>query len=147
MSGASVTPEVLSETDFEGRITFVSEGFLRASGFAEADLLGRPHSITRHPDMPRSIFGQLWQKLRAGEEVFLYVQNRTKAGGGYWELVHATPRFDSGGAAAGYRSVRRPADAEEVAQIEPFYRRIRQMEIDAEAAAGLPPAGDGAVAA
>jgi len=158
MSAASVTSQdggsgparavgIVCETDLEGRITFVTEGFLRASGFAEAELLGRPHGVLRHPDMPLSIFAQQWEKTRRGEELFLYVQNLAKDGRGYWELAHVAPLFDDRGALAGCRSVRRPADAEEVAQIAPFYRKIRKLEADAEAMAGRSRSGHGAVAA
>lgn len=116
------------EADLQGRITFANEVFQHASGFTEAELLGQSDSLTRHPDMPGSIAGQLWQKVRAGEELFFFVQNRAKSGSTYWDLAHVTPRFDARGAVSGYRAVCRPADAEEVAQIEPFYRKIRKLE-------------------
>ena len=122
----------VSETDLEGRISFVNKAFLRTSGFAEAELLGQPHDIINHPDMPRSIFGQMWEKVCRGQEVFLYMQSRAKDGSAYWELAHVAPRLDAQGRVAGCRSVRRQADADEVAEIAPFYRRIRDLETAAE---------------
>jgi len=98
---------IVSKTNLKGRITYVNDVFRRVSGFSEEELLSEPHSIVRHPDMPRCIFKLLWQRLGAGEEVFAYVKNRCKNGDYYWVFAHVTPSRGLNGQKVGYHSSRR----------------------------------------
>ena len=66
---------IVSKTDLKGRITYANDTFLRVAGYRERDILGQPHSIIRHPDMPRCVFALLWQTIEAGREIFAYVIN------------------------------------------------------------------------
>ncbi|MBI4967306.1 MAG: PAS domain-containing protein [Rhodospirillales bacterium] len=120
---------IVSKTDTRGVITYVNRTFMKISGYAEADLLGKPHSILRHPEMPRAVFKLLWDMLGAGREVFAYVVNRCKNGDHYWVFAHATPSYDKAGKVVGYHSFRRVPERRIVDEtIAPLYRQLLDEE-------------------
>jgi len=119
---------IVSKTDTTGRLTYANDVFLRIADFTEAEVLGEPHSILRHPDMPRCIFNLLWERISAGKEIFAFVKNMTKGGDFYWVLAHVTPSFDMGGRILGYHSNRRVPDRSALAKIEPIYRELLAEE-------------------
>ncbi len=96
---------IVSKTDTQGKITYINEDFKRISGYAEAELIGQPHNLVRHPDMPAEAFADLWNTLKAGKPWTGYVKNRCKNGDFYWVLANATP-IKEGGSVVGYMSVR-----------------------------------------
>ena len=98
---------IVSKTDLKGRITYGNRIFIEFSGYTEQELLGAPHNIIRHPDMPRGVFKFLWDTLGAGEECFAYVKNMAKDGSFYWVFAHVTPSYSTDGQVIGYLSVRR----------------------------------------
>lgn len=69
---------IVSKTDTKGKITYANSVFLDIAGYTENEIMGAPHNLVRHPDMPRCIFGFLWTNLQAGKEVFAYVLNLCK---------------------------------------------------------------------
>ncbi len=115
---------IVSKTDPQGRLTYVNDLFVDISGYAEEDLIGQPHNVIRHPDMPRSVFGLLWETIAAGREIFAYVVNLSADGGHYWVLAHVTPTFGSGGRIVGYHSSRRTADASALVRIKALYAEL-----------------------
>ena len=120
---------IVSKTDLKGRITYCNDVFMRIAGYTEKELLGQPHSIIRHPDMPRCIFKLLWDTIEAGDEIFAYVINRAKNGDHYWVLAHVTPSFKSGGEIIAYHSNRRVPDKKIVdGTIIPLYRSLLEEE-------------------
>jgi len=119
---------IVSKTDPAGRITYANRVFLRVSGYAEAEVLGQPHSLIRHPDMPRCIFKRLWDTIAGGNEIFAYVVNLAKTGDHYWVLAHVTPTFDAAGAIVGYHSNRRTAERAALQSIVPLYAELRAAE-------------------
>lgn len=122
---------IVSKTDLKGRLTYVNDVFCTVGLYEEDELLGQPHSIVRHPDMPRCVFHLLWERIQSGEEIFAYVKNMAKNGDFYWVLAHVTPSYDLQGNLDGYHSNRRVARREALARIEPIYRRLGAAE-DAE---------------
>jgi PAS domain S-box-containing protein len=119
---------IVSKTDTKGKILYVNRSFMRISGFAEPELLGQPHNIIRHPDMPRGVFKLMWDTLQSGNEFFGYVKNLCKDGSYYWVIANVTQEKDATGALRGYYSVRRrPAD-EAVRMIEPVYADMLAIE-------------------
>jgi len=116
---------IVSRTDLKGQITYINKDFLDISGFAEAELLGQPHNIVRHPDMPEAAFADMWRSLQAGEPWVGLVKNRCKNGDHYWVEAHATPLFEQG-QAVGYLSVRRKPAREQVEAAEAAYRLFRE---------------------
>ena len=115
---------IVSKTDPRGIITYANDVFLRVSGYAEDEVLGRPHNLIRHPDMPRAVFKLLWDALGAGQEVFAYVNNLAADGAHYWVLAHVTPSHDARGALVGYHSNRRAPSRRGVAAVLPLYERL-----------------------
>ena len=103
---------IVSKTDLKGKILYGNKTFIKISGYEERELLGAPHSILRHPDMPKIIFKLLWDRIKAKQEIFAYVKNLCKDGGFYWVLANVTVTLDKNGNARDYHSVRRkPSDA------------------------------------
>ena len=115
---------IVSKTDRTGKITYANDVFLHLAGYTEDEILGQPHSIIRHPGMPRAVFKLLWDAIESGEEIFAYVVNRSKCGDHYWVLAHVTPNFDAGGAIIGYHSSRRAPRREAIAKVEPLYAAV-----------------------
>lgn len=119
---------IVSKTDEKGRITYANDVFLRVSGFEEAELIGAPHSIVRHPDMPRCVFKLIWDRIATGREIFGYVLNMAKNGDHYWVFAHVTPTFGADGRITGYHSMRRKPDAAQIEQVRPLYAALRREE-------------------
>ncbi len=120
---------IVSKTDLKGRITYCNDVFLRVAGYTEKEILGQPHSIIRHPDMPRCVFKLLWDTLESGKEVFAYVVNRAKNGDHYWVLAHVTPSRDESGNVVGYHSNRRVPDRAILDNtIIPLYKKLLAEE-------------------
>jgi len=119
---------IVSKTDTGGRITYANDVFLRVAGLKETAALGAPHSIIRHPDMPRAVFKLLWDTLGNGQEIFAYVKNLASNGDHYWVLAHVTPSYDRTGKLTGYHSSRRLPSREAVASIAPLYESLLEVE-------------------
>jgi PAS domain S-box-containing protein len=119
---------IVTKTDRKGIIRYANQVFLQVSGYTEAEVLGQPHRIIRHPDMPRCVFKLLWDTIEAGEELFAYVVNLAADGAHYWVLAHVTPSFGAGGEILGYHSNRRSPDREAVRHVVPIYERLRREE-------------------
>lgn len=119
---------IVSKTDPQGRITYANDVFLQVSGYQEAELLGQPHSLIRHPEMPRCVFRFLWERIAKGEECFAYVNNCAKNGDNYWVFAHVTPNFDRSGAIIGYHSSRRVPRRAAVNAITPIYASLLNVE-------------------
>lgn len=120
---------IVSKTDLKGRITYANRVFMRVGLYDEKELIGAPHSILRHPDMPRCVFKLLWDQISVGKEIFAYVINRAKNGDHYWVLAHVTPSYDVSGAIDGYHSNRRVPDKKVLNDvIIPTYRALLDVE-------------------
>lgn len=119
---------IVTKTDVKGRITYANAVFLRVAGVSEREALGAPHSIIRHPDMPRAVFKLLWDTLEAGREIFAYVVNMASNGDHYWVFAHVTPTFDAAGRITGYHSNRRVPEPRCVAAVTPLYKMLKDIE-------------------
>ncbi len=119
---------IVSKTDLKGRITYANKVFTDICGYSEAELIGQPHSIVRHPDMPRCVFKLLWDTLAEGREIFAYVKNMTRRGDYYWVFAHVTPSFDAAGKVIGYHSNRRVPDRRVIAALAPVYQQLADVE-------------------
>ena len=116
---------IVSKTDIKGRITYANKTFCNVAGYTETEVLNQPHSIVRHPDMPRAVFKLLWDTIFAGSEIFAFVKNMTKTGDYYWVLAHVTPSFDKSGSVMGFHSNRRVPDPKIVKDVvTPLYATI-----------------------
>ncbi|MEI6034469.1 MAG: PAS domain-containing protein [Verrucomicrobiae bacterium] len=119
---------IVSKTDLKGAITYANDVFVRISGYTEAELLGQPHNILRHPAMPRCVFQLLWTTIQGGQEIFAYVLNLAKTGDEYWVFAHVTPSYDLSGRHIGYHSNRRVPHPEALAKVRPLYAALLQEE-------------------
>lgn len=116
---------LISVTDLKGRITYGNTHFTKASGYSREELLGQPHNIIRHPDMPAEAFRDLWATIEGGSPWSGLVKNRRKNGDHYWVRANATP-VRSGDRTVGYLSVRTVPSAAEVEAAERLYATMRQ---------------------
>jgi len=119
---------IVSKTDPKGLLTYVNDVFVDISRYREDELLGQPHNIVRHPDMPRSVFKLLWDTIGSGHELFAYVINLSKDGGHYWVFAHMTPSFGPGGQIVGYHSNRRAPEPSAVTRIRALYDQLLAAE-------------------
>ena len=119
---------IISKTDLKSRILYGNKIFIKISGWDEEELLGKPHNILRHPDMPRAAFKILYDHIQNGKEWFGFVKNMRKDGGYYWVFANISPTYDAKGNMIGYYSVRRkPRDGFKNI-IEPLYRHLLSIE-------------------
>jgi len=88
---------IVSKTDLKGRITYCNQPFLKIVGAAQEQLLHKPHNIIRHPDMPRIVFKLLWERIKAKQEIFAFVKNKSFDGGFYWVFANITASLDANG--------------------------------------------------
>jgi len=116
---------IVSKTDLKGMITYVNEDFLRISGFTQEELIGSPHSIVRHPDMPAEAFADMWKALKEDRPWTGLVKNRCENGDFYWVQANATPYYENG-QAAGYLSVRNKPSPEQVNAADAAYRLFKE---------------------
>ncbi len=115
---------ILSTADLQGNIVNYNAGFRDASGYTDAELKGKPHSILRHPDMPKEAFNDFWQTIQAGRPWFGIVKNQRKNGDHYWVAANASPIIDKGHT-TGYLSVRYPATREQISTAEKLYADVK----------------------
>lgn len=119
---------IVSKTDTSSRITYASESFCAISGYASEELLGKPHSIIRHPCMPRAIFNLMWEHLKQEKEFLGYVKNLSRDGSFYWTFASIAPTYDKE-EVVGYMSSSRALTRQVLNIIEPIYQRMRQAEM------------------
>jgi len=120
---------IVSKTDLKGRITYANRVFCDVAGYSEKELIGAPHSIVRHPDMPRVVFKFMWDRILEGHEIFAYVKNMAKTGDHYWVFAHVTPTYDMAGNLFGFHSNRRAPDPRVVNEtIVPLYETLAKTE-------------------
>lgn len=119
---------IVSKTDPRGVITYANDVFLRVSCLPEAQAVGSPHNVIRHPDMPRAVFKLLWDTLAERQEIFAYVLNLAADGAHYWVFAHVTPSIDRAGRLLGHHSNRRRPAPSAVSTVRSVYARILDAE-------------------
>jgi len=119
---------IISRTDLDGNITFVNKAFTQLSGYDKSELLGKPHSIVRHPDMPKAVFKELWDEIQNDQKWHGFVKNRRKDGKYYWTEAFIEPLFDENGKKIGYMSARKPVSEKDKELYEEKYKEMREKE-------------------
>lgn len=114
---------LVSETNAKGIITFANDGFCDIAEYEVDELIGKPHNVVRHPDMPKAAFKDLWDTVKRGEVWTGYVKNATKSGGYYWVYATVFP-FESCDGSQGYLSCRRKASREEIDAAIELYKTL-----------------------
>ena len=124
-----VDQTLISITDLKGRITYCNANFIAVSGYTKDELLGQPHNLIRHPDMPAEAYRDMWSTVQAGLPWTALVKNRRKNGDHYWVRANATP-MRGGGKVVGYLSVRTHVSDEDIAAAETLYAVMRREAED-----------------
>ena len=126
-----IPPELIlvSQTDLAGTITECNDSFELVSGFTREELIGQPHNIVRHSDVPKAVFKDMWATLKKGHPWTQIVKNRRKGGGFYWVKANVTPIYDEQGKNQGYLSVREAITQTEKQQAEKLYQSIQAGQI------------------
>jgi len=120
---------IISKTDKQGKIIYVNHEFLQISGFERLELLGKPHNVIRHVDMPRGVFHLLWKVLQSGGEFNGFVKNRCKDGGYYWVFATVSSSIaEDGKTLLGYFSARRKASEQGVEFFSQLYQEMKKKE-------------------
>jgi len=115
---------LVSQTDERGIILFANDDFCKIAGYSIDELVGKPHNIVRHKDMPRAAFKDLWSTIKEGKVWTGYVKNSTKDGGFYWVYATIYPMYDAVTQARTYMSCRRQASKQEIEDIQNLYKTL-----------------------
>lgn len=119
---------ILSTTNPKGQITHINDEFVEISGFSREELIGQPHNIIRHPDMPRAAYEEMWSRLKAGKTWMGAVKNRCKNGDHYWVQAYAIPITNRHGELVELQSIRSRLDDQSIARAEKLYGKLRENE-------------------
>lgn len=116
---------LVSQTDGKGIILFANDDFCKIAGYSIEELVGKPHSIVRHKDMPKAAFKNLWETIKNGQVWSGYVKNSTKNGGYYWVYATVYPMYDEVRKEQTYLSCRRKPSASEIQEAQELYKTLR----------------------
>jgi len=119
---------LITRTDLKGIITFASKSYRAMTKYSKEELIGKPHSIVRHPDMPAAAFKQMWDTIKSDTPWEGYVKNLRKDGRYYWVIVRIEPIFDENGEKIGYVGLRREPDRTVIEQIKVKYKEMLANE-------------------
>ena len=117
---------IVSRTDLKGNITYANETFALISGYTQDELIGKPHNIVRHPDMPKSIFKGLWKDLETKGSWNGVVKNKRKDEGFYWVYAEISEVYKDGELVE-YKSIRTPISFDEKLKYQLFYDEIKKQ--------------------
>ncbi len=120
---------IVSKGNGAGDITYANPIFFKMAGYAQSELIDQPHSIIRHPDMPKIVFKYLWDKLKEGSDVHTFVKNLSKDGSFYWVYTHVRVAKNPDGSFRNYVSTRKTMSPTARATIEPLYIKLKEAEI------------------
>ena len=119
---------IVSKTDIKGNIIFTNKNFSEISGYSEAELVGQPHNILRHPDMPKAVFFLVWQNLLAGKSISGVVKNLAKDGRYYWVIADLEPKFNAEGDITSLTAFRRAAPQDVIDATSELYATMLAIE-------------------
>lgn len=120
---------VVSKTDLKGVITYANPSFVHISGYTTLELVGQNHHVSRHPDMPRTIFKHMWERLSQEKPTYCYIKNLAKDGSFYWVFAYIVPDYDANGKIVGFHSERRAPNPKAIDDITNLYDKIKRIEI------------------
>ena len=120
---------IISETDAKGKITFCNDYFIEVCGYTKDELIGKPHNIIRHPDMPKVVFKLLWETIKQGKNINAVVKNRAKNGKYYWIFTEFEIRKDADtGEIIGYQASRKSISKHVIEIIAELYTKLLEIE-------------------
>lgn len=119
---------LVSKTDSKGNILYANDNFSEITGYSQTEVMGAPHNILRHPDMPSAIFFLMWQRIQSGKNITALIKNLAKSGEFYWVStdfeIHTNPDSDN----TNYIAFRRAVSPKAIAKIEPLYKVLLNIE-------------------
>jgi len=119
---------IMSKTDPKGIIEYANDYFMEISGYEEYELMGKPHNIIRHPDMPKVVFKLMWERLHKGENFYALIKNLAKDGRYYWVLTNFETKYDAEGNIVSHYARRKAAPGNAIYQIEKLYKILLAIE-------------------
>ncbi len=120
---------IVSKTDAHGIIEYGNDYFVEISGYTEAELIGKPHSIVRHPDMPKVVFKMMWDRINRAQNIMAVVKNLAKDGSYYWVITEFEPKVDPiTNEIISHTAFRKAAPREAIATMEPIYQKLLEIE-------------------
>ncbi len=119
---------LVSQTDLDGIITYANQKFREVSGYSYDELVGKPHSIVRHPDMPHVTFAKMWDTIKSGQVFNGTIKNMRKDGRYYWVDLEILPIKDDNGQVTTYMAAARPASRKDIEENEELYNRMLEAE-------------------
>ena len=120
---------IVSKTDTDGIIEYGNDYFVEISGYKEAELIGQPHSIIRHPDMPKVVFKLMWDRISKAQNIMAIVKNMAKDGSYYWVVTEFEPKTDPlTNEVVSHTAFRKAAPPKAVEAIEPIYKKLLEIE-------------------
>jgi len=119
---------IISQTDLKGVITYANRLFCNVSGYKAEELVGKPHNILRHPDMPRAAFAKMWETIQSGQAWNGLVKNLRKDGLYYWVDTEILPIRDTDNTITGYIAARRAASRKDIQETEELYKKMLETE-------------------
>ena len=119
---------LITETDTDGTITYANRRFCKVSGYTKEELIGMPHAITRHPDMPKGLFVAMWKIISAKKIWRGYIKSLSKSGKYYWTLMYVQAKLDENKEIVGYTATRRKAYVSSLMEVEKKYKELQGEE-------------------
>jgi PAS domain S-box-containing protein len=119
---------IISSTDSKGNIIDVNDYFCEISGYNRDELIGKPHNIIRHPDMPKIVFKLMWRRLKSGHDILALVKNLAKDGRYYWIFTTFEPVKNANGEVTGYTAHRKSAPKHTIETIADIYKKVLEVE-------------------
>ena len=120
---------IVSKTDAKGNITYANDYFIEICGYRERDLIGQPHNIVRHPDMPKLAFKLMWDRIKQGKNFIAVVKNLAKDGSYYWVITDFEPKIDPiTNEIISHTAFRKAASRKAIEAIEPIYATLLRIE-------------------
>lgn len=123
---------IVSHTNLNGIITYANDTFAKISGYSAEELIGKPHNIVRHPDMPKTLFKNLWETLETGNIWSGYVKNLRKDGGFYWVFAQISSLYNKESKLIGYKSLRAPVEEKKKKELEISYAKLKEADEDSK---------------
>lgn len=119
---------IVSSTDLKGIITDVNDYFVEISGYQRDELIGKPHNIIRHPDMPKVVFKLMWERLKSGHDILALVKNLAKDGRYYWIFTTFEPLKNADNQVIGYTAHRKLASKHTIETVADIYKKVLEVE-------------------
>ena len=119
---------IISKSNLRGAVTYTNKTFIDMSEYSYDEILHKPHSLLRHPEMPKAVFNYLWKNITKQKEVFAFILNQTKYQNEYWVYANITASVDKDNKHTGYYSVRRAPNLKALETIVPLYKEMLEIE-------------------